>query len=134
MKNLIHSVYSKPLPKALKLKAQREHAIVKSIQKILRQRPDIVIRRTDKSKVFYIGKASDLERKAEEYMMKTKAYDDVTNFGCPLIDNVNAVEKLLNTFLQKGVLTKQQHKRLIVKPEKLELAHFHTLPKPHKVS
>jgi hypothetical protein len=39
-------------------------ALVRQIRSLIRQRPDIVIRRTDKSKVFYISKAADFERKA----------------------------------------------------------------------
>ena len=134
LKNIVFKLYSKPLSRFLTLQAKKEHDTIKSIQKLLRQRPDILIRRTDKCKVFYIGKASDFERKTQEYMLKTKAYQDVTVFGCPLFDNLNAIQTLLNNLQQKKVITTQQRNSLIVKPQKLELAHFHALPKPHKVS
>ncbi|CAF4314397.1 unnamed protein product, partial [Adineta steineri] len=52
----------------------------KNVSKKLKIRAQhIVIRRTDKSKVFYIGKAADFERKAEEYMLKTEAYEEIKN-------------------------------------------------------
>ncbi|CAF4710731.1 unnamed protein product, partial [Rotaria sp. Silwood2] len=57
----------------LETRVQREHKIVQSIQSLLRNRSDIVIRRTDKSKVFYIGNATGFAGKAEEYMLKTNA-------------------------------------------------------------
>ena len=45
--------------KNLQLRTQREYKTVQSVRRLLRQRPDIVIRRTDKSKVFYIVKVSE---------------------------------------------------------------------------
>ncbi|CAF3979804.1 unnamed protein product, partial [Adineta steineri] len=87
---------SKNVPKKLKIRAQREYKIVQYVQRIIRQRSDIVIRRTDKSKVFYIGKAADFERKAEQYMLKTEAYEEIKNGRCPLADNLHAVQTLFD--------------------------------------
>ncbi|CAF1377319.1 unnamed protein product [Adineta steineri] len=69
----------------------------KNVSKKLKIRAQhIVIRRTDKSKVFYIGKAADFERKAEEYMLKTEAYEEIKNGRCPLADNLHAVQTLFD--------------------------------------
>ncbi|CAF4659881.1 unnamed protein product [Rotaria sp. Silwood2] len=97
----------------LETRVQREHKIVQSIQSLLRNRSDIVIRRTDKSKVFYIGNATDFAGKAEEYMLKTNACQEVKNSP------------------QKAV-TFQQYKKISPNTNKLELGHYHGLPKPHK--
>ena len=122
------------IPKRIIYRAQYEHRIVRSIQRLLQQRPDIVIRRTDKSKVFYIGRASDFTRKSEEYMLKTSAYEQITSGRCPLADNLSAVQTLLQFLFNKKVLTKAQFNWLSPKMDKLELGHYHGLPKPHKVN
>ncbi|CAF1609905.1 unnamed protein product [Rotaria magnacalcarata] len=134
LKTLLHNLYSKRLPRSLALRAKREYKTIQSIQQLLCQRPDIVIRRTDKSKVFYIGKASDFEQKTEEYMLKTKAYEEIIDGRCPLGDNLRAVRNLLNYFVTTKALTSQQRSKLSPKLNKLELGHFHALPKPHKVT
>jgi len=87
-KNFNQSNYQKKLT----IRAQCEYKIVQSIQRLIRQRSDIVVGRTDKIKVFYIGKAADFARKAEEYMLKTEAYREFTNGRCPLANNLSTVQ------------------------------------------
>ncbi|CAF4808259.1 unnamed protein product, partial [Rotaria sp. Silwood2] len=89
------------------IRAPREYKVVKNIQHILHQRSDILIRRTDKSKVFYIGKATDFGRKAEEFMLKTEAYQEITSGRCPLAYNLHVVQTLLDYLETRHVLTKQ---------------------------
>ena len=108
--------------------------MVRSIKQLLRRRPDIVIRRTDKCKVFYVGRAMDFERKTVEYMLKTEAYQQLETNRCPLIDIMKAVQSLLNDLFSKDVLTKKQCRNLLPKINQVELAHYHGLPKPHKVN
>jgi hypothetical protein len=134
LEHIMNECKSKKLSKKLNIRAQREHKIVRYIQRVLRQRPDIIIRRTDKSKVFYIGKASDFERKAQEYMLKTEAYQEITNDRCPLADNLRAVQTLLDYFVTQNALTKKQRNQICPKLDKLELGHYHGIPKPHKVN
>ena len=93
-----------------------------------------MVRRTDKNKVFYIGKAADFKRKAEDYMLKTEAYEEITNGRCPLADNLNSVKTLLNYLVTKKALIKTQADRLSPKSDNSELGHYHDLPKPHKVN
>ncbi|CAF4207990.1 unnamed protein product, partial [Rotaria sordida] len=119
---ILHELQSKKLSKKLGKRAKREYNIVQSIRCLLRNRSDIVIRRTDKSKVFYIGKATDFARKAEEYMLKTKAYQEITNGRCPLADMLHAVQTLLASFVKQGALTKQQSNKISPNLNKLELA------------
>ena len=108
-------------------RTRNEYKIVRSIQHLLHHRFDIVIRRTDKSKVFYIGKLDDFER-------KTQAYEEIKNGRCPLADNLLAVQTLLGDLVKKNVLTRAQRNRISPKLNNLELNHYHGLPKPHKVN
>lgn len=130
---LVHEFYSKLPSRQVIQRAKREHRIIQSIQRLLKKRPDIVIRRTDKSKVFYIGKLEEFERKAREYMEKTQAYEEIVDGHCPLAKNLRAVQTLLDYLVERNVLTKKQRNYLLPKLDKLELGHFHGLPKPHKV-
>jgi hypothetical protein len=133
LEHLLHELYSKQLSGKLGIRAQHEHKIVESIQRLIRQRSDIVVRRTDKSKVFYVGKADDFKRKAEEYMLKTKAYEAITNGCCPLANILSAVQALLDYLVTKNALNKAQRNKISPKLDNLELGHYHGLPKPHKV-
>ncbi|CAF3719291.1 unnamed protein product [Rotaria sp. Silwood1] len=132
LQHILLELQLKKVPRTLERRAKHENKIVQSIQCLLRNRPDIVVRRTDKSKVFYIGKATDLARKAEEYMLKTNAYQEITNGRCPLSDMLYAVQKLLSNLVRQKAITIQQFKKISPKTMDLELGHYHGLPKPHK--
>lgn len=134
LERLIRDIYSKPLPFRLQRRAKHEYRIVRSIRCLLRRRPDIVIRRTDKSKVFYVGKLEDFDRKAMDYMIKTEAYEEIQDGRCPLADNLRAVQTLLDYLVSKNALTRKQANKLLPNLSKLELGHYHGLPKPHRVS
>lgn len=134
LEHIFFELQSQKLSNKLLRRAQYEYKIVRNIQRLIRQRSDIVIRRTDKNKVFYIGKTADFERKAEEYMLKTEAYEEITNGRCPLTDNINAVKTLLNYLVMKKGLIQKQVDRLFPNSDNLELGHYHGLPKPHKVN
>jgi len=115
------------------VRARHELKIVKDLQQLLRQRPDIIVCRVDKSPGFYIGKSATIASKVQEYMTATEAYEKITTGHCPLADNFNAVMKLLNHLLKEGAITQKQYEKLSPKMTNLELAHFHCLPKVHKV-
>ncbi|CAF1571918.1 unnamed protein product [Didymodactylos carnosus] len=132
LKCVLYDTYSKELPKNLRIRAQCEWKIVQTIQCLLRHRSDIAIRRTDKSKVFYIGKVDDFTRNAEEYMLKIQAYEKLTSGRCPLIDCFNAVQALLDFLVMKNALTQNQRNQLSLKLGNSELGHYHDLSKAHK--
>ncbi|CAF1594807.1 unnamed protein product, partial [Didymodactylos carnosus] len=79
LKDLLYRLQTQNLPSRLSLRARRERALVKSIQNLLCKRPDIIVRRIDKSKVFYVSNAVDFARKGADYMVKTEAYREVTS-------------------------------------------------------
>ena len=95
LKDRLYQLQSRQLPHHLATRARRERALVRSIEALLRQRPDIVIRRPDKRKGFYLGNAADFEHKAMKYMTDTEAYQELTSGRCPLADNYEAVRSLL---------------------------------------
>jgi hypothetical protein len=90
-----------------------------------------VIRKTDKSKVFHLGKMDDYKMKAQMYMTKTKAYQDLgmTNPLESLVERTNNF--LLGLSVNKHI-NQKQYEKLKVNKEEAELAHLYFLPKPHK--
>ena len=106
---------------------------MRSIQVLLRKRPDIVIRRLDKRKGFYLGNTADFERKAIKYMTDTETYQELSSGLCPLADNYHAVRSLLQELLKRKAINQDQHKMMLPKFDTLELAHLHFIPKVHKV-
>lgn len=134
LERVFYGMELKRLSRKQTVRAQREYRIVRSIQYLLRQRPDIVVRRTDKSKVFYIGRAIDFARKSEEYMLKTEAYEEIADGRSPLSSNLSAVKTLLDYLVKKKALTAKQSKQISPNSDTVELGHYHGLPKPHKVN
>ena len=133
LKHRLYRLQSRQLPYHLATRARREQTIVKNIQLLLRKRPDIVLRRPDKRKGFYLGNATDFERKAIKYMADTEAYQELTSGHCPLADNYHAVRSLLQELLKRRAINQDQYKMMLPKFETLELAHLHFIPKVHKV-
>ena len=133
LKELLNKLYSKPTSKTLLRTARRHLLVLQQIKRLLKDRPDIVIRRTDKCKVFYVGHADDFARKTDEYMSKTEAYEEVKTGQSPLPTILKAVQALLNLLFSNKALDKKQCQYLSPKTDQVELAHYHGLPKPHKV-
>ena len=134
LKELVYKLYSKPTSKSLLRTARRHLQILRNIKQILKDRPDIVIRRTDKCKVFYVGRIDDFTRKTDDYMSKTEAYEEVKTGQSPLSNILDAVQALLNLLYSNKALDKKQCQYLSPKRDQVELAHYHGLPKPHKVN
>jgi hypothetical protein len=107
---------------------------VKRLQKFLRSQSDIIICQIDKSSGFYIGNTTTTALKAYEYVTTTKAYKEISDDHSPLADNLRSVQTLLQNLVQQHVITKELYDKLYANMNKLELAHFHGLPKVHKVN
>ena len=90
-----------------------------------------VIRKTDKSKVFHLGKNYDYKVKAQAYMNKTKAYQDLGTFN-PLESLVERTNNFLRGLWVNKHITQKQYEKLKVEKEEAELAHLYFLPKVHK--
>jgi hypothetical protein len=124
---------SRKISKKLRKRAQYEYKTIQSIRRLLHQRPDIILCRTDKTKTLYIGNVTTMTRKAYEYMTKTVAYQEINNGRSPLADILYAVNTLLDYIVRTKGLTDKQRKKLCPNLNQLELAHYHGLPKTHKV-
>jgi hypothetical protein len=94
----------------------------------------IILRQTDKSKVFHVGSSDDYEKKAIIYMNKTCADEQVKNGNCLLADNLSFVTQLLDKLLENKAINYKQWSVMMPNKEKVELGHLYFLPKPHKVS
>jgi hypothetical protein len=134
LEHILPAFQLKKLPRKLTARAHHEHQLVQTVKRLLGQRSDIIIRRTDKSKVFYIGKTTDFVHKTQEYMLKTQAYEEITNGRCPLSNTFDAVKTLFKLLVTKNALTQKQQYLVLPKKEQLELGHYHAQPKPHKVN
>jgi hypothetical protein len=134
LEQLVHQLPSNKPSRQLDLRSRREHRIVRSIQRLLNQRLDIAVCRVDKTKAFYVGSAAGMLVKAYDYMASTQAYEKMTDDGAPLADSWHAVQKLLDYLVKTRGLTRQQANRLNPNLNRLELAHYHGLPKTHKVN
>ncbi|CAF4901697.1 unnamed protein product [Rotaria sp. Silwood1] len=103
----------------------------KSLYFLSEQKADIVLRKSDKSKVFHLGKLEDYQEKSKEYMDRTQAYKCLGKED-PLADLIKRTNKyLLNLRLAKWI-TQKQYELLTIKPNEVELAHLYYLPKAHK--
>ncbi|CAF3387438.1 unnamed protein product [Rotaria socialis] len=90
-----------------------------------------ILRKTDKSKVFHLGKVGHYQKKSEEYMDNTKAYQCLGVID-PLPDLIQRTNKYLLDLRLVKWITQKQYEQLSIKPNEVELAHLYYLPKAHK--
>ncbi|CAF3277738.1 unnamed protein product, partial [Rotaria sp. Silwood2] len=135
LKNLIQRLYTKKLSRKLSVRAKREHKLITSIRRYLNKYRQVILRRTDKSKVFHLGDANDYQRKVLEYMQETEAYEEITSGISPLAANLQQVISLLNLLYhaEKPLISKKQYEAMYPKENTIELGHLYFLPKPHKI-
>ena len=134
LKNLLAQLYTTKLPCPLFRRIRQEQLLIKAIRHQLDSKSNnIVLRRTDKSKVFHLGSGDDYRRKAFMYMTRTCAYEEVKNGKCPLAENLSIVTQLLDRLLKNKVINYKQWSIMMSKKDKVELGHLYFLPKPHKV-
>lgn len=91
----------------------------------MQHRPDVVVRRTDNSKVFYVGNAATFARKAMESMIYTEANQAIPNNDFPVTENLGRVTTLLNALLEGGAINQYHHETMCLSKVILELSHFH---------
>ena len=133
LKSMMPDFYSKPLSRKLQRRALREHRRMKRLRRLLRSRPDVIICRIDKNPAFYLGSAATIAVKAQEYMDTTAAYQEIADGRSPLADTLHAVQTLLTYLVNQKAITEAQRDKLLPNLNRLELSHFHGLPKVHKV-
>lgn len=135
LENLLKHLHTKKLSRKLLRRAKREHKLIIKIRQYLHRNPQVILRRTDKSKVFHLGDASDYQRKVLQYMHETEAYEELTSGISPLSENLEQVKSSLNRLFHttKPSITRKQYESMYPKEANVELAHLYFLPKPHKV-
>ena len=92
---------------------------------------NVIIQRTDKSKVFHLGKQEDYQRKFQEQMAKTAAYQCLDK-NDPLPELIQRTNNYLLNLRLVHWITQRQYEKLSVKPNEVQLAHLYYLPKAHK--
>ncbi|CAF1502723.1 unnamed protein product, partial [Rotaria sp. Silwood1] len=92
---------------------------------------NVVLQKSDKSKVFHLGKLEDYRKKSEEYMAKTEAYKCLGT-NDPLPDLITRTNKYLLDLRLTKWITQKQYENLCINPCEVELAHLYYLPKAHK--
>ena len=94
----------------------------------------MIIRQTDKSKVFHLGSAEDHYCKALKYMTDTNAYLEIPSGINPFMDHLRAVLALIDPLLKKQAIDLKLWKhRMRPDVKAIELADLYFIPKPHKV-
>ena len=117
----------------MQARAQYEQHMLRTIRGKLKI-SNIIIRPTDKSKVFHLGSKQDYDRKALEYMKKTQAYEEILTNINPYLDHLRTVLTLIDPLLKnKAINLKLWKHQMRPDPKTLELAHLYFIPKPHKV-
>ena len=112
-------------------KKKNYRRIVKRLKNKLRSH-NVILQKTDKSKVFHIGKLDDYEKKSQEYMEKTQAYKYLSDHN-PLPDLIQRTNKYLLDLRLAKWITQKQYEMLSINPTEVELAHLYYLPKAHKL-
>ena len=136
VEQLLRDLQAKPLSSRTLARAQSDHRMIQSIGRVLHKR-EIVLRRTDKSKVFHLASAASYRQKSFDYMLKTQAYQKIESGINPCLDHLRQVLALVDPLLDKKkrrinlFLWKQSMRPSLAT---IELAHLYFIPKPHKVS
>ncbi|CAF4753319.1 unnamed protein product [Rotaria sp. Silwood2] len=91
----------------------------------------IVFQKTDKSKVFHLGKLQDYQKKSKEYMAKTEAYECLGE-NDPLPNLIERTNKYLLDLRLAHWISQKQYEQLCIKSNEAQLAHLYYLPKAHK--
>ncbi|CAF3946577.1 unnamed protein product, partial [Rotaria magnacalcarata] len=132
IKTRLYELHSAPLSHKLMARATHENQLVLSIQRKLKK-TNAIIRRTDKSKIFYICSTKEFEQKAIDYMKKTGAYQEITNGINPLGNIRLLITNLLNNLKEKKSITIEQWKNMLPNRRNCELPHLYFIPKAHKI-
>ncbi|CAF4290470.1 unnamed protein product, partial [Rotaria sp. Silwood2] len=112
------------------LKKKNYHRLIKRL-KYRMKIANTILRKSDKPKVFHLGKSEEYKKKSDEYMKKTQAYKCLGKED-PLPDLIQRTNGyLLHLRLAKWI-TQKQYEQLCINPNEVELAHLYYLPKAHK--
>ncbi|CAF1406607.1 unnamed protein product, partial [Rotaria sordida] len=92
---------------------------------------NVIVQKSDKSKVFHSGKIEDYRKKSKEYMEKAQAYKCLGKED-PLPGLIQRTNKYLLDLRLAKWITQKHYELLSIKSNEVELAHLYYLPKAHK--
>jgi hypothetical protein len=128
--NLLTTIHSNQVQIICKNKKKNYVRLVKRLKHKLRSN-NIVPQKTDKSKVFHLGKRQDYQKKSKEYMDKTEAYESLGTNN-PLPDLIERTNKYLLNLRLTHWINQKQYELLCINSNEVKLAHLYYLPKAHK--
>ena len=134
IETLLRQLHAKPLSPRTLIRAQYDHRMTTSIYRVL-NKGEIILRRTDKSKVFHLGSADSYRQKSFDSMLKTQAYQKIDSGVNPCLNHLGEVLALVDPLLEKkrGIDLDLWKQNMRPNPARIELAHLYFIPKPHKV-
>ena len=99
--------------------------------KRMQQKKGIIIRQTDKSKVFHIDTREGYMKKSEIYMNRTNAYIEIA--ASPLQEMIEKTDKFLRNLVSKKQMPQYMLDRLRPSLTESELPHLYYNQKDHKI-
>ncbi|CAF4979401.1 unnamed protein product [Rotaria sp. Silwood1] len=111
-------------------KKKTYHRLIKRLKYKIKS-ANIILRKSDKSKVFHLGREEDYNKKSEYYMEKTQAYKCLGKEE-PSPDLITRTNKYLLDLRLAKWITQKQFEQLSINPNEVELAHLYYLPKAHE--
>jgi hypothetical protein len=126
----LHHSYATPLSYKDQLLTLEQAQTVTLIRQIIKNM-NLIIRLTDKGNNFYIGLASEFEKKVEKFFSDTNAFVELSSN--PFNELLDDVTQLLDKLQSKKLILQWQFKKMMPDREKAELPHLYFNPKTHKV-
>ncbi|CAF1495676.1 unnamed protein product [Adineta steineri] len=128
IKDLLLISHTTPLPPKLLARAQYEQQMIKTIR-YTRNKHNIIIQRSDKSKVFHLASANSYHDKSLMYMEKTQAYQEIQSGINPIKDHYDQIVALLTPLLNKKAINFNIWKQYMYPNiQKIELPHHLIAP------
>ncbi|CAF2071210.1 unnamed protein product, partial [Rotaria magnacalcarata] len=109
-------------PTVIHKKKKNYVRLVKRLKHKIRS-ASLVLQKTDKSKVFHLGTRQHYQKKSNEYMEKTEAYQCL-GVNDPLPNLIERTNKYLLDLRLAHWITQKQYELLCVKPSEAKLAHL----------
>ncbi|CAF1623403.1 unnamed protein product [Adineta steineri] len=133
IKDLLLISHTTPLPPRLLTRAQYEQQMIKTIKRT-RNKHNIIIQRSDKSKVFHLASANSYHDKSLMYMEKTQAYQEIESGINPIKDHFDRIVGLIKPLLNNKAINFNIWKQsMYPNIQTIELPHLYFIPKPHKI-
>ncbi|CAF1285243.1 unnamed protein product [Didymodactylos carnosus] len=122
-KTLFQESFSAPLPTSIQIRAAHECRLVRSVRRPLADEQLILRRTADDSNVFYLGRASEFQAKADDYLKnntsfeKLSAIDEHTPQQPQLEEMLKSIDAILQNMRQNRQIG-EQHLRAM-QPKKI---------------